>query len=146
MFWAMIVGFAALIGMRVLPALNEYFTIKRTVNKIATEGTTVPEIRAAFERQKTSSTRSRRSRSKDLVITKDNDKIVVASPTTRKSSCEAGVTCSSSSKADRTRLGFALEPAYRFRPFNRQAWIPVSSPCSSASATASPTRRSSSAH
>ena len=38
LFWAVIVGFVALIGMRVLPALNEYFTIKRAVNKIATEG------------------------------------------------------------------------------------------------------------
>ena len=27
LFWAVIVGFLALIGMRVLPALNEYFTI-----------------------------------------------------------------------------------------------------------------------
>ena len=39
--------------MRVLPTVNEYFTIQRAVNKIATEGgSTVPEIRAAFERQK----------------------------------------------------------------------------------------------
>ena len=38
LFWAVIVGFLALIGMRVLPTLNEFFTIKRTVNKIATEG------------------------------------------------------------------------------------------------------------
>ena len=52
LFWAIIVGFLALIGMRVLPALNEYFTIKRAINKIATEGATVPEIRTAFERQK----------------------------------------------------------------------------------------------
>ena len=45
-------GIIALIAMRVLPTLNEYFTIKRTVNQIANEGSTVPEIRAAFERQK----------------------------------------------------------------------------------------------
>jgi hypothetical protein len=42
LFWAVVVGFVALIGMRVLPALNEFFTIKRTVNKIAGEGATVP--------------------------------------------------------------------------------------------------------
>ena len=53
LFWAVIVGFVALIGMRVLPALNEYFTIKRAVNKIATEGSTVTEIRNAFEQDNT---------------------------------------------------------------------------------------------
>jgi Tfp pilus assembly protein PilX len=37
LFWAIIVGFVALIGMRVLPTLNEYFTIQRAVKKIASE-------------------------------------------------------------------------------------------------------------
>ncbi|MEP7139281.1 MAG: DUF4845 domain-containing protein [Caldimonas sp.] len=78
LFWAVIIGFLALIGMRVLPTLNEYFTIKRTVNKIATEGTTVPEIRAAFERQKDIEYSITSISSKDLIITKDNEKIVVA--------------------------------------------------------------------
>jgi Tfp pilus assembly protein PilX len=32
MFWAIVVGFVALVGMRVLPTLNEYFTIQRAVN------------------------------------------------------------------------------------------------------------------
>ena len=73
-----IVGFFALIGMRVLPALNEYFTIKRTVNKIATEGSTVPEIRAAFERQKDIEYSISSISGKDLSITKDNDKVVVS--------------------------------------------------------------------
>ena len=78
LFWAIIVGFFALIGMRVLPALNEYFTIKRTVNKIATEGSTVPEIRAAFERQKDIEYSISSISGKDLSITKDNDKVVVS--------------------------------------------------------------------
>jgi Tfp pilus assembly protein PilE len=53
MFWAVVVGVVALIVMKVLPTMNEYFTILRAVNKIAQEGgTTVPEIRAAFERTK----------------------------------------------------------------------------------------------
>ena len=74
--------------MRVLPTLNEYFTIKRTINKIATEGTTVPEIRAAFQRQQDIEYSIMSITPKDLVITKDNDKSSSASPTTRKSSCE----------------------------------------------------------
>ena len=75
--WAIVIGFVALVGMRVLPALNEYFTIKRTVNKISTEGSTVPEIRAAFERQKDIEYSITSISSKDLSITKENDKVVV---------------------------------------------------------------------
>ena len=78
LFWAIIVGFFALVGMRVLPTLNEYFTIKRAVNKIASEGSTVPEIRAAFERQKDIEYSISSISGKDLSITKENDKIVVS--------------------------------------------------------------------
>ena len=78
LFWAVIVGFLALIGMRVLPTLNEYFTIKRTVNKIASEGSTVPEIRAAFERQKDIEYSIVSITGKDLVVTKENEKVVVS--------------------------------------------------------------------
>jgi uncharacterized membrane protein YhiD involved in acid resistance len=78
MFWAVVVGFLALIGMRVLPTLNEFFTIKRTINKITTEGSTVPEIRAAFERQKDIEYSITSIGGKDLNITKENDKVVVS--------------------------------------------------------------------
>ena len=78
LFWAVIVGFLALIGMRVLPALNEYFTIKRTVAKIASEGSTVPEIRSSFEKQKDIEYSIVSITGKDLVITKENEKVVVS--------------------------------------------------------------------
>jgi len=78
LFWAVIVGFLALIGMRVLPALNEYFTIKRTVNKIATDGKTVPEIRSDFEKQKDIEYSIVSITGKDLMITKENEKVVVS--------------------------------------------------------------------
>jgi len=79
MFWAVIVGFVALIGIRVLPALNEYFTIKRAINKIATENLqTVPEIRAAFERTKQIEYSITTISAKDLIVTKENDKVVVS--------------------------------------------------------------------
>jgi len=79
LFWAVIVGFLALIGMRVLPALNEYFTIKRTVAKIATGGNkTVPEIRSDFEKQKDIEYSISTITAKDLVVTKENEKIVVS--------------------------------------------------------------------
>jgi hypothetical protein len=78
LFWAIVVGFAALIGMRVFPAINEYFTIKRAVNKIATEGSTVAEIRIAFEKQKDIEYSIVSIGPKDLVITKENEKVVVS--------------------------------------------------------------------
>jgi len=78
LFWAIVVGFVALIGMRVLPTLNEYFTIQRAVNKIATEGaTTVPEIRNAFEKQKDIEYSISSIGGKDLQVTKENDKVVI---------------------------------------------------------------------
>jgi len=80
LFWAVIVGFLALIGMRVLPTLNEYFTIKRAVNRIITEGSvnTVPEIRSAFEKQKDIEYSIVSIGGKDLIITKENEKPVVS--------------------------------------------------------------------
>jgi hypothetical protein len=78
LFWAVIVGFLALIGMRVLPALNEYFTIKRTVAKIAVGGKTVPEIRSEFEKQKDIEYSIVSITGKDLIVTKENEKVVVS--------------------------------------------------------------------
>lgn len=76
--WAIVVGFVALVGMRVLPTMNEYFTIQRTVNKIATEGyATVPEIRNAFEKQKDIEYSITSISGKDLSITKENDRVVI---------------------------------------------------------------------
>lgn len=47
------VAILALVAMKVMPTLNEYFTIERTIRKIADSGvTTVPEVRSAFARQK----------------------------------------------------------------------------------------------
>jgi len=79
MFWAIVVGFGALLIMRVLPTMNEYFTIQKAVKKIATEGgSTVPEIRNAFEKQKEIEYSIQSISGKDLVITKENDKVVIS--------------------------------------------------------------------
>ena len=79
MLWAIIVGFGALLVMRVLPTVNEYFTIQKAVNKIAQEGgTTVPEIRSAFERTKDIEYTITSISAKDLNITKENDKVVIS--------------------------------------------------------------------
>ena len=79
LFWAIVVGFVALIVMKVLPTMNEYFTIQKAVNKIAQDGgTTVPEIRAAFERTKDIEYSIQSISGKDLNITKENDKVVIS--------------------------------------------------------------------
>lgn len=79
MFWAIVIGVTALVVMRVLPTVNEYYTIQRAVDKIAREGgTTVPEIRAAFEKQKQIEYSITSIDGKDLQITKENEKVVVS--------------------------------------------------------------------
>lgn len=78
LLWAIIIGFVALLAMRVLPTLNEFFTIQKAVNKVAIEGgSTVPEIRSAFEKQRDIEYSIQSVSAKDLDITKENDKIVV---------------------------------------------------------------------
>lgn len=79
LLWAVIISFAALVTMRVAPTVNEYYTILRAVNKVAVEGgSTVPEIRAAFDRQKAIEYSITSISGKDLSVTKENEKIVVS--------------------------------------------------------------------
>jgi hypothetical protein len=76
--WAIIVGFVGYVAVRVLPTVNEYLTIQRAVNRIATEGpTTVAEVRKAFDRQKEIEYAISAISGKDLEITKENDKLVI---------------------------------------------------------------------
>jgi hypothetical protein len=79
LLWAVIIAMVALVVMRVVPTVNEYYTIQRAVDKVAREGgTTVPEIRAAFERQKQIDYSITSLSGSDLAITKENDRIVVS--------------------------------------------------------------------
>jgi uncharacterized protein DUF4845 len=78
LFWAILVAIVAVILLKTLPTLNEYGTIQRAVGKIAREGpTTVPEIRAAFDRQKEIEYSITSISGKDLQVTKENDKVVI---------------------------------------------------------------------
>lgn len=78
LFWAIVVGAVALVGLKVLPTINEYFTIQRAVDKVALEGgNTVPQIRTAFDRQKDIEYSIVSISGKDLDITKEDDRIVV---------------------------------------------------------------------
>jgi len=78
LFWAVLIGFVAVVGLKTFPAVNEYLTIQRAVNQIAKSGaSSVPEIRNAFEKQKEIEYSITSIGGKDLDITKENDKIVV---------------------------------------------------------------------
>jgi len=78
LIWAIIVAFVALIVVRVLPTINEYTTVLRAVKKIAQDQpATVAEARKAFDRQKDIEYSISSIESKDLVVTKENDKVVI---------------------------------------------------------------------
>jgi len=78
LFWAILIATVALLAMKVLPSLNEYFTIQRAVNKLATSGaTTVAEVRNAFERQKDIEYSISSIGGKDLDVSKENDRLVI---------------------------------------------------------------------
>ena len=78
LLWAILIGIVAMVGLKVFPTVNEYLTIQRAVDKVANQGlTTVPEIRAAFDRQKEVEYSIQSISGKDLDITKENDKVVI---------------------------------------------------------------------
>jgi hypothetical protein len=78
MFWAVIIASVALVTMKVLPSINEYYTIQKAVNKLAREGgTTVPEIRSAFDRQRDIEYSIQSIAGKDLDVSKENEKLVI---------------------------------------------------------------------
>lgn len=79
LFWAVLISSVALVLMKVFPAVTEYRTIQSMVNKAAREGgSTVPEIRSAFERARQVEYGVESITGKDLDITKEDDKVVVA--------------------------------------------------------------------
>jgi hypothetical protein len=79
LFWALAIGFVGYLLVRVLPTVNEYLTIQRAIDKIAAEQpATVAEARAAFDRQKDIEYSITEVSGKDLEVTKENDRVVLA--------------------------------------------------------------------
>jgi Domain of unknown function (DUF4845) len=64
------------VGFKLVPSLIEYLAIDRAIQRIKNEGTTVREIRAAFDRYATIDD-IKSVASKDLDITKDADGVVI---------------------------------------------------------------------
>ncbi len=77
-FWAVIVASVALVTMKVLPSVNEFYTIQKAVNKLAKDGgSTVPDIRRDFDKQRDIEYSIQSISGKDLDVSKENDKLVI---------------------------------------------------------------------
>jgi len=75
-FVAIIVGFVALMGIRVFPSVNEYLTIRKSINQIMKSGpTSAAEIRTAFAKQKEVEYAISSLDPKDLVITQNGSRL-----------------------------------------------------------------------
>jgi len=79
LFWAILLGFGGYVLVRTLPTLNEYMTIQRAIDKVAAaQPATVAEARLAFDRQREIEYSIASVTGKDLLITKENDRVVIA--------------------------------------------------------------------
>ena len=77
-FWGILIGFTGYLLVRALPTVNEYMTIQRTVEKIAqSQPATVAAAREAFDKQKDLEYSISAISGKDLVVTKENDRVVI---------------------------------------------------------------------
>lgn len=73
-----IVGVALLVlGAKIVPVVAEYIAVERAIQKIKNEGTTVSEVRAAFDRFAVIDD-IKSITGRDLDITKEGDQIVVS--------------------------------------------------------------------
>lgn len=74
-----VVAFVAVIGMRVFPSLNEYWTIQRAINKLTMSGgSSVEDIRRAFNKQTEIDSAITTISGKDLEIMKVGEKVVIS--------------------------------------------------------------------
>jgi Domain of unknown function (DUF4845) len=73
-----IIGVALLmLGARIVPVVVEYIAIERAIQKVKNEGSTVGEVRAAFDRFATIDD-IKSITGRDLDITKEGEQIVVS--------------------------------------------------------------------
>lgn len=78
LFWAVFLSFTGLVAARTVPTVMEYYTIQHAVDKIARGNpATVPVARAEFERIKQVEYSITSIGPEDLVITKEDDKVLI---------------------------------------------------------------------
>jgi hypothetical protein len=74
-----LIGAVVLVGLKVFPTVNEYLTIKRAINKIATSNpASVEEVRRAFEATKAVEYSIVSIGGKDLAVTKNGDVMTIS--------------------------------------------------------------------
>lgn len=79
LFWAVLLAFTGVVAARVFPTVLEFYTIQSAVNRIAASNpATVPAVRADFDRAQEVEYSIVSISSKDLVISKDNDKLQIS--------------------------------------------------------------------
>ena len=76
LFVGVVIACVVLVGLKVLPTYIEYLAIEKAAKKAATDGTTVAEVQASFDRTAAVDNIDTIV-GKDLEITKDGDRIVV---------------------------------------------------------------------
>jgi hypothetical protein len=78
LIWSVLIGFVAVMVMKIFPSVNEYWTIQRALRKIRDSGAvSVPEIRSAFNRQRDIEYSISSINGSDLEIDTVGDKVVV---------------------------------------------------------------------
>ena len=79
LFWAVLLAFVGVVAAKTFPTVLEYYTVKRVIHKIALDNPgTVPAVRAEFDKAKQVEYSLNSISSADLVVTKDNDKLVIS--------------------------------------------------------------------
>jgi hypothetical protein len=79
LFWGVIVAFLATVAIKVLPTVLEYYTVQKVLDRIVTNNpSTVPAVRAEFDRATQIEYSIQSISSKDLLVTKENDKLVIS--------------------------------------------------------------------
>ncbi len=76
-FFGMIAVALLMLGFKTVPAVVEYIAVERAIQKVKNEGSTVGDIRTAFDRYATIDDITSIN-GRDLDITKEGDQIVVS--------------------------------------------------------------------
>lgn len=91
MFWVLMLGSVAYLFFKVLPAVNEHFTVRKVVRGIAASGPATPlDVQTAFDRQKSVEGIESLS-SRDLEITREDGVLVISYAYDRKIPLTGGV-------------------------------------------------------
>lgn len=79
LFWGSVIAVGAVVAMKVFPTVLEYFTVQRVVDRIAASNpSTVPAVRAEFDKAVQVEYSIQSIKSGDLAISKDaSDKVVI---------------------------------------------------------------------